>query len=361
MYKLVLIALILSLSYILFPITAFSQISCGDTITEDTTLTEDLVCPIDVSHAIIIGASDITLDLGGHTLLGQTIKANDTTAILAQNVKDITITNGTIDGFSDAIFIIDSTNAIIRDMVIRNENINDPDHYISGVHLQNTHNSTIMDSQFEYLFTYHKDAVTLYSSDAIIKNIHSRGGTVGLSYYPVCDNTLWPNTFEVSNSVFTDVPIGIEIMCSSQARITDNKFINSNNAIQGDAPFPGAVTGLYIENNIIETSVSPAIGIEFRGIQDSEILSNTITGNDAYGIILSQSLGCISEISGWECFYSKGNTITENIVRDNGTDLVHDSNSTPNIWKNNIFDTKEGADIKNIKSSITPILELLLN
>src|SRR5688572_13807111 len=50
------------------PAPVASELSCGDTITADTTLTGDLVdCP---SNGIVIGADDITLDLNGHTVAG---------------------------------------------------------------------------------------------------------------------------------------------------------------------------------------------------------------------------------------------------------------------------------------------------
>ena len=43
-------------------------LSCGDTITVDTTLDSDLLdCP---NNGIVIGADDITLDLNGHTIDG---------------------------------------------------------------------------------------------------------------------------------------------------------------------------------------------------------------------------------------------------------------------------------------------------
>ncbi len=45
-----------------------SAITCGTTITTDTTLDVDLVdCP---DHGIVIGADDITLDLNGHVIDG---------------------------------------------------------------------------------------------------------------------------------------------------------------------------------------------------------------------------------------------------------------------------------------------------
>ena len=47
---------------------AANQPQCGDTITADTTLHQDLVnCP---NNGIIIGADNITLDLNGHTIDG---------------------------------------------------------------------------------------------------------------------------------------------------------------------------------------------------------------------------------------------------------------------------------------------------
>ena len=45
-----------------------SHLSCGDTITADTTLDSDLVnCP---NNGIVIGADNVTLDLNGHTIDG---------------------------------------------------------------------------------------------------------------------------------------------------------------------------------------------------------------------------------------------------------------------------------------------------
>ena len=45
-----------------------SHVSCGATITADTTLDSDLVdCP---NHGIVIGADDITLDMNGHLVDG---------------------------------------------------------------------------------------------------------------------------------------------------------------------------------------------------------------------------------------------------------------------------------------------------
>jgi len=52
-----------------------SQVSCGETITADTTLQQDLVnCP---NHGIVIAADGITLDLNGHLVDGDGTPAAD--------------------------------------------------------------------------------------------------------------------------------------------------------------------------------------------------------------------------------------------------------------------------------------------
>ena len=52
-----------------------SQVSCGETITADTTLQQDLLnCP---NHGIVIGADGVTLDLNGHLVDGDGTPAAD--------------------------------------------------------------------------------------------------------------------------------------------------------------------------------------------------------------------------------------------------------------------------------------------
>ena len=58
-----------------------THVSCGDVITQDTTLDSDLVnCPGD---GVVIGASNITLDLAGLTLLEDRLDAALRRALLS--------------------------------------------------------------------------------------------------------------------------------------------------------------------------------------------------------------------------------------------------------------------------------------
>jgi hypothetical protein len=71
------------------------QLSCGSTISQDTTLTADVLnCP---GPAVVIGAPGITLDLNGHTASGA--RGNRAHGILNVGHADVTIRNGTVRGF----------------------------------------------------------------------------------------------------------------------------------------------------------------------------------------------------------------------------------------------------------------------
>jgi nitrous oxidase accessory protein NosD len=79
---------------------ANTQPNCGDTITTDTTLHEDLVnCP---TNGIVIGADNVTLDLNGHTIDGDgTIHAHlEDVGVSILNHDGITVKDGSIRQFA---------------------------------------------------------------------------------------------------------------------------------------------------------------------------------------------------------------------------------------------------------------------
>jgi parallel beta-helix repeat protein len=88
-----------------------SHVSCGDTITTDTTLDSDLVnCP---NNGIVIGADNITLDLNGHTIDGDGTpvdpcpegEACDVGVLNRAGYDRLTIMGGTIRQFGVGIVV----------------------------------------------------------------------------------------------------------------------------------------------------------------------------------------------------------------------------------------------------------------
>ena len=92
------------------PSTA-SDVSCGDTITADTTLDSDLTgCP---SNGIVIGADDITLDLNGHTVAGdgepvKRCRRDEPVCDIGVFNRDhdgVTVRGGSMHGFASGVLI----------------------------------------------------------------------------------------------------------------------------------------------------------------------------------------------------------------------------------------------------------------
>ena len=88
--------------------TNTARIPCGSTITSSVTLTQDMRCD---GNALIIGADDVTLDLGGHTLSGSGSGAGITLSGAGKPLDGAVVENGTVSGFSDGLLIGASTGA----------------------------------------------------------------------------------------------------------------------------------------------------------------------------------------------------------------------------------------------------------
>jgi parallel beta-helix repeat protein len=88
-----------------------AHVSCGDTITVDTTLDSDLVdCP---NNGIVIGADDITLDLNGHTIDGDGELVDPCpqgeacdVGVVNERHNGVTIKNGTVTNFGTGVAVV---------------------------------------------------------------------------------------------------------------------------------------------------------------------------------------------------------------------------------------------------------------
>jgi parallel beta-helix repeat protein len=72
-------------------------IECGSVITEDTVLTHDL---LDCENGLIIGASDVTLDLGDHQIVG---RGEGVGVLLQEGTSPAVVKNGAIRSFGAGV------------------------------------------------------------------------------------------------------------------------------------------------------------------------------------------------------------------------------------------------------------------
>jgi parallel beta-helix repeat protein len=85
-----------------------AAIACGDQITTDLTVENDLTCAGD---ALVVMADGITLNLNGHTITGD----GSGIGIELRGRTDVTIKGGTVRNFLTGIFVNTSTGVVIKD------------------------------------------------------------------------------------------------------------------------------------------------------------------------------------------------------------------------------------------------------
>lgn len=151
--------------------------TCGLTITKDTTLGADLLgCEGD---GIIVAADDVTLDLGGHSIIG--LRKERTAGIRVQNVKNVTIKNGTIAAFERGIYLYQVDKAIVDQVEV------DASRY-EGLMAYLSNDLRVQDS----VFTHNtRAAIWIYDSDAELvgnlgidnpnRTFYLSGGRIGMS------------------------------------------------------------------------------------------------------------------------------------------------------------------------------------
>jgi nitrous oxidase accessory protein NosD len=314
------------------------EMDCGMVITVDTTLTKDLSCGSDFLYVIKIGAPNITLDLGGRVISGRL------EGIWVQNTEGITIKNGTIDGFNIGIVVGHARDVTMEDLTIRNMDVEDADHFISGIVMSYSEGIVVRDTVFEFVREFHKEAVILDNSEAEIVNIKMHGGSLAVNLGGSCDQELTRNRATILNNDFTSVYYtGILAQCVQSARIAGNVFAEAEVGIATDPSSYGDVSGLEIEGNTFHENVN---GIQFIGVIDSRITNNIVeTSKGESGISIKRSMGCYPGSPGFECFFSTGNLIADNEVSGYFVDLYHDEDSLGNTWQENTCNTRFGAEI----------------
>lgn len=277
--------------------------------------------------------------------MGQPLVAdNYARGVVAIDRDDITIRNGTMEGFDEAVYLSRSNRLIVSNMIFR-------DPRVQAVNANHSNEVIIEDSLFDLPISniplVEVGGIAVNGGFVRVNNIEVRDGTIGVAFgfAFVCDAAQSASNGEVLNSMFTRVnSAAVYLNCSTDVRIANNDISGMIEvaAIDAVAPFFGAITGLLIENNTIHDG---SVGIVFGGATYSIISNNIVTDNQRHGIGMGESEGCKVPAPGWDCFFTTANIIRDNVALGNSPDLMHDAGSTGNTWLNNTCVTKDGIDI----------------
>ena len=197
--------------------------SCGQVITQNVILTSNLNCAD--SDGLIVGASDIVIDLNGHTISGPDAdsqeKASSKVGIMIPNMNNVVVQDGTLQGFQAGILMTGSQNVELSNIISKDNQIGA---FSTGASIVNAHLSIFMNNQIG--FAGHS------TQQATLEN-----------------NILFQNTLA-----------GITLVNSDNGVLTLNSITESGN-------------GLYVDNQSNQNNIN-----------FNNILLNTIDLNNANGL-----------------------------------------------------------------------------
>jgi parallel beta-helix repeat protein len=262
-------------------------VSCGETITADTKLANDLTdCPGD---GIVIGADDIRLDLNAHTVDGDDDRFGSADSGIDNTAghEGVTIKGGSIREFVEGVEVDGARDNIVRDLATS----------------RNSHAGIFVSE----------------STDVRVKKNSVFTNIAGIVVADASDVRVEHNT--VSDSVFG---AAIPVFRSDHVLVADNSATGS------------AASGVFLndsENSRVERN--DVSGNETGIFLDEGSAGNVLVGNDAIGNTFD---GVVLEVG------THDNLVTNNLLRANGFSGVFVVGSDDNrIENNSVIANGEGS------------------
>lgn len=324
--------LVIIITVVLFDILAndvnAATVQCGDIITEDITLTEDLNCQTDQTALHVIN-SDVTIDLNGHTISGTTGHGIGISIIKSKNVE---IINGAILELGVAINAVLSDRLIIENMeftqvgaanVIKSSDnvvISNNTYYdlTDGIDLLGKGNHLIKNNKFIGLS---QEAIELrFSSGNIISNNKlSDIYFTGIRLFGTMETNIIGNT--LTDMGFTSIQLE-----NSPNNVVKNNYLDSGNkGISINARYfsdeslrdRGGFKNFIINNSIYNYDVAVKLGVDNGTI---DVHSNYINMNKIYYNELGISFHATTYDNNAK--YNAYHDNTNNVI-DNGTGNIY--------------------------------------
>jgi parallel beta-helix repeat protein len=297
--------------------------ACGDVITADTVLSDDVGPCSD--GGLVVAADGVTLDLDGHTVFG-TADAGDGVGVTLDGVSGAGVMNGTITGFDAGIFVQGGgANELARLHVLRNGWTPGVARPASG---QSFGDGIVLNSDRNLL--HHNLVAGNGPNDGI--GIFANSG-----WNTIRDNTVRGNDIGHGTSRFDD---GIRLESGAHDNLVAHNLVERNGR-SGIATYAYG-TGNVVRSNIVRANGAARTdgepggggghGIAVRdGASPTEVRGNRVFDNVGDGIRVEGRANLII-----------GNRTGGNGAGGAGFDL-HDTNRRPrcdgNTWRENSFET----------------------
>ena len=339
-----------------------SHVSCGDTISADTTLDSDLVnCP---NNGIVIGADDVTLDLNGHTIDGDGELQEDCPEGAFCDVgidntagqTGVTIKRGAIRDFDVGIFVVGaSENRIQRlssadnssfGMIVGDSSESRIDHCgsvgdgVSGILMFDSRDNRIDHNSVTGAHGY---AIPVFGSsdNRVEKNALDRNDH-GILLDGSNDNDVKGN--RISHSGGSSIDLGAA---------SDNRVENNVLSDNGDGVILFEAHANQISGNSVTGTGSfgfpdtGGFGVILDGADDNLVQRNAVTGARGPAILVTslESQGTADR-----------NVVSQNVANSNVSDgILVDGDATATLLERNTADRNgdDGIDVDAAGTTVT--------
>ena len=299
-----------------------AAVQCGTTLTSSTALKADLVqCP---GTGLVIGADNITVDLGGHTISGTNAAGGE--GIANDGHAGVRIVNGKISDFRlNGVGIRGAQNATVSRLTIRRIGAGgaEGEPVSAGIAIVDSPNSQVIGNDVA-------NDVTAYQSDGV-DILNSHGSLVR-------GNTLSHNAWN-----------GLVLIGSANSKITGNELdANANNGVEVN----GESDSVWVARNRADRNTS--LGIVVGDLHGARVTANTARGNDTGIFFFDLHDSVISDnttigngtglaLAGGQ-FGSDGNTLTRNDASRNlGTGIALTNGADKNTVSHNTANANQGG------------------
>ena len=307
-----------------------TSVSCGQTLTKSTTLTNDLTnCP---GTGLIVGADNITVDLNGHTIDG----TNNKSGIDNERHANVKIVNGMITDFRAAgINLFGARGNVLRKLTVRRIGAGCRKGDIcAGIQLFKCRRTTIADSVISnHVPAFQVSGIDVYNSPGarVERNRISRNPGQGIAVFASPRSAVVGNRLD-DNRGGMDANNGSDFI-----RVTGNHARGNRDA--GIAV--GALRGARVLGNAVTGNGDD--GLFLFDLRDSVVRGNQATGNFT-GIHLYGGQGGVAQYGGKHGASGNrliGNSATRNshvgiwVKGDDHRDRVDDNLISRNVASRN--------------------------
>ena len=346
-----------------------AHVSCGDTITVDTTLDSDLNCTGD---GLIVDADGITLDLDGFRILGDADPGDEGVRVLGSFVV---IRNGNIGDFGVGIVVSGNSNTV-EDLAIANT-FGNGGTIGSGSILVFGATNTIQRNTITFA-SNGIQVLSLLANDNLIRENHIQDCITGIRLTPANSfgNTLLGNILRGNTVTLNLAGIVIEPYLPGGLILPQDTLVRNNdvtknfgigievgtegNTIRANTVADNSTTGILVtdrSNTIRANTVTDNFGTGILVTDSSNILSgNDVNDNVLHGIHLTSDGGTADGTTvgvnhllrnggHGVLIETSGNILRRNTVRSNGGNGFSVAGDN-NVVRNNTIKRNEGHGIQ---------------